>query len=364
MYRYQSGFTIIELVIASSIGIFLMGAILQVFSQSQTTIAINQSVNEIQDRGRTLLHHLSFNIKQRGYQGCLPPMSLDVNDVDSIDWDNSISVTPLATQLPNAPYAQTSLRGFEVSSGGQFSPAAVQADMLAVQNGIQGKKPRPHSDVVQVQFGDRRSIALASSMDTELSGIELSDNSLNFAVGDIVMIGDCTSADIFEITSITVAGSNLILQHAAGQNRDAQLSKPYGTDARVRRFNAYTYFISDSGRTNNSGTSIYSLYRADQNQTLIELADGVDFLQVSYKQQSSLGIQDLTADNGSFDPMKVVGMDIGLLVVGIKDVLSKDDTKVYRLPGASVGPGENADYGEDRLLKAPFRTHIDIKNRA
>ena len=58
-HKQHQGFSLVELLIASAIGLFLMGAIMQVFSQSRSTVSINQSVNEIQDRGRTLLHHLS-----------------------------------------------------------------------------------------------------------------------------------------------------------------------------------------------------------------------------------------------------------------------------------------------------------------
>jgi hypothetical protein len=110
--------------------------------------------------------------------------------------------------------------------------------------------------------------------------------------------------------------------------------------------------------------SIYSLFRTDHNLNVVELADGVDFLQVSYKQQTTLGVQDMTADHDLFNTMRVIGIDIGLLVVGLKDVLNTNDTKIYRLPGAAIGPDNESNYDANKFLKSPFRSYIDLKNRA
>lgn len=361
---HHSGFSLVELLIASSIGLFLLGAILQVFTQSNATVSINQSVNEMQDRGRTLLHHLAYNVKQRGHQGCLPPLALDVNEVDDINWANIATVTPLANVLANTPYSRTALQGFEVNASGVFIPAPTSANLLAVQNGIDELKPRPFSDVLHVEYGDHQGINIAANMTNELSPIEITGNPLGFEIGDLVMVDDCTSADIFEITNMTTAGSLVSIEHTATQNRNARLSKPYETNAQIRRFHAFTYFVADSGRNTNSNDDIYSLYRVDHELTPVELADGVDFLQVSYKHATALGVQDITASTMGFDPMKVIGLDIGLLVVGLQNVLANNDTKIYRLPGAAIGPGNEASSDPNLLLKTPFRSYIDIKNRS
>ncbi|MEC8009910.1 MAG: prepilin-type N-terminal cleavage/methylation domain-containing protein [Pseudomonadota bacterium] len=362
---YQQGFTLVELMIASALGIFLMGAIIQVFNQSRATVTLNQSVNEIQDRGRTLLNHLAFNIKQRGYQGCLPPMSLNVDNVDAIDWANEVSVTPLAAVLADMPYAMTSLLAYEVNNAGTFAPVPATTDMQNLQNGDLDRTPRPNSDIIHVEYGDRRSVTLFSEMNTELSSIEIEGNPLGFSVGDLIMIGDCTGADIVEITSMATSGGGITtIEHAAGLNRNARLSKPYDTTARVRKFNYFTYFVADSERETVTGDTIYSLYRADHQENLVELSDGIEFLQMSYKQESAQGVQDMTADDINFDPMKVTGLELGLLITGHKNVLMNNDSKLYRLPGAIIGPNQRADYGRNKLLKTPFRTHVDIKNRA
>lgn len=363
-FKSHTGFSLVELLIASAIGLFLMGAIVQVFAQSRSTVSINQSVSEIQDRGRTLLHHLSFAIKQRGHQGCLPPMALNVNDVDTIDWANLAAVTPLANSLPNRPYTLTALRAYEVNATGNFLPAPTEQDMIDISQGTTGIQPRPLSDVIHVQYGDREGVDLWSNMNTELSEIEIPANSLDLEVGDLIMIGDCTAADIVAVTSLTTAAGVTSIGHAATNNRNARLTKPYETNAQVRRFHAYTYLVGDSGRNTNANVTIYSLFRIDHNQNSVELADGIDFLQLSYKSSTTLGVQDMIASDPGFNPMRVIGLDAGLLVVGLKDVLSDFDKKVYRLPGAAVGPGHQSTYDNSKMLKTPFRTYIDIKNRA
>jgi len=361
--RQHQGFSLVEILIASALGLFLLSAIVQVFSQSQATVMINQSINETQDRGRTLLHHLGFNLKQRGFQGCLPPIALDVNKVDDIDWIHDSPVIALAKKIQPVPYSQTALQAFEVSSAGVFSPAPSSQDLIDLATGSIGVFPKPQSDVIRIQYGDRRSTPLINTMNTENSAIEIGNNALGLETGDIIMVGDCTAADIVTITKVNNIAGIVQLEHGLSDNRQVSLTKPYSTDARVRRFRQYTYFVGDSGRQTKRQDVIFSLYRLDYNDTLVELSEGVDYLQLAYKSSSSLGVQNITADSAVFNSMKVIGVDVGLLVVGLKDVLSSDDTKVYRLPGAAVGPATGIEYVPNKLLKTPFQSYVDLKNR-
>lgn len=363
-FKSKSGFSLVELMIASAIGLFLISAIAQVFTQSRATLVLNQSVTEMQDRGRSLLHHLSFNLMQRGHQGCLPPLSLDITDIDSIDWDNVATVDPLATRRPQAPYPITSLRGFEVSESGLFIPTPAYEDLEKIQNGATNLVPRPNSDVIHVEFGDRHSVPLLTNMSSAQSALEISNNLLNFTPGDLIMISDCFSADIVEITQVIEATGLVTLEHSAAANRSDRLSRPYATNATVRKFHSFTYFVAASGRKTSSSIDIYSLYRANDHLETVELADGVDFLHISYKQQTTLGVQDLSADHAQFNPMRVIGIDLGVLVVGLKDVLHKNDTKTYHLPGSAIGPTHRTTYEPNKMLKTPFSRYVDFKNRA
>jgi|GEM_PF-2206213 len=360
----QAGFSLVELMIAGSIGIFLLTAVIQVFSQSGQTVSINQSINEIQDRGRSLLHHLSYQMKQKGYQGCLPPLAINIQQIDNIDWDNVQMVIPSANNLPEVAYTRTALRAFEINAAGTWSPQPQQQDIIKVQNASYGVTPRPGSDVIHIEYGHRRSVNLSSNMADIYADIQIPTGTIDVAVGDTLMIGDCTIADIITVTNVSYGAGTIIIEHKLNNNRLAALNKPYATDAQVRHFVSSTYFVADTGRQTVNSIDIYGIYRVDINENLVELADGVDFLQATYTMETDAGIQSVSANSPAFDPLKVTGVDIGVLVVGLKKVLSNTDTKTYRLPGQTIGPDESFQYQPSFYLKNTFNTFIDLKNRS
>jgi len=50
----------------------------------------------------------------------------------------------------------------------------------------------------------------------------------------------------------------------------------------VMRYEYYAFYIKNTGRTNNSNAPIFGLYRMDMNGNEIEIAEGVEDLQITY----------------------------------------------------------------------------------
>ena len=67
----QSGFSLIEIMIALLIGVFLLGGMLQIFSVSQQTYRMQSNLARLQENGRFALDFLAHDIRMVGYWGCM-----------------------------------------------------------------------------------------------------------------------------------------------------------------------------------------------------------------------------------------------------------------------------------------------------
>lgn len=86
---YQTGMTLIEIMIALLIGAFLIGGVLQIFINSRQTYRMQEALSRLQENGRFAMNFISKDIRMTGYWGCLSPSS---PDTDIVGTDNSASV--------------------------------------------------------------------------------------------------------------------------------------------------------------------------------------------------------------------------------------------------------------------------------
>jgi type IV pilus assembly protein PilW len=68
-YRHQTGMTLIELMVALAIGMFLMIGAITVFMQGRTSFRVTESVARLQENARYVLDVLEPDIRMAGYLG-------------------------------------------------------------------------------------------------------------------------------------------------------------------------------------------------------------------------------------------------------------------------------------------------------
>ena len=66
----QAGFSIIELMIASVIGLVLLGGVVAVFSSNNSSSKMNSGMARVLESGGVGLDIMSFGLRIAGYQGC------------------------------------------------------------------------------------------------------------------------------------------------------------------------------------------------------------------------------------------------------------------------------------------------------
>ena len=76
----QSGMTLIEIMIALLIGVFLTGGIILVFISSKQTYRMQENLSRLQENGRFAMEFLGRDIRMAGFWDCMAPSST-VSDV-------------------------------------------------------------------------------------------------------------------------------------------------------------------------------------------------------------------------------------------------------------------------------------------
>lgn len=76
---FQTGLSLIEIMIALLIGAFLVGGVLQIFISSKQSYWMQQNLSRLQENGRFAMGFLAKDIRMAGYWGCLSPSSTNID---------------------------------------------------------------------------------------------------------------------------------------------------------------------------------------------------------------------------------------------------------------------------------------------
>jgi type IV pilus assembly protein PilW len=265
--KQNAGFTLTELMVALTLGLIILAGVSSVMVSNKKSYTAQDSLARLQENARTAMLIISRDLRNVGYWGC------NVNEGN---------ITNMLAGAASNHYFMNSnpLEGSE--AGSNFYPSG---NTLALN-----PAPRPGTDVIMIRGLDTSTdLAVTDPMPSSSQVIKVTDNS-GLVQGDIVALSDCSSTDIFQITNVTDSGTGKDhIQHKTGTadspgNVDLgkgadKLSKAFGTDAKLMRYIAHSYYVAPGA----SGEP--SLYRqavvggVPQSQELVE---GIENLQVLY----------------------------------------------------------------------------------
>lgn len=335
----QQGMTLIEIMIALLIGVFLLGGVLQIFINSKQTYRMQEGLSRLQENGRFAMEFLSKDIRMAGFIGCSSFSSPNVI-IDPKSPNPNPTPTTLSSSSARAVFGNDNVTNNWNSSACSAANACIAG-----------------TDAITYFFGGSCGGNLTGNMATDNANIQISDsNTCNLSKYDVVIISDCSSTDIFIATTVSAGVGIETVAHATNQNTDNKLSKAYGQDAEVYKFNSTTYFI----RSGASGQP--ALWRLDNSTAVggsnpVELIEGIENMQITY------GVDNDTDgtpnyyisanDVSNADWPMVVSVRINLTARTIDDNLAAQ-TRNYTFNGAATS---------DRRLQRVFTTTIAIRNR-
>lgn len=333
------GFTLVEFMIAITLSTFIILGLLSVYSSGKKTYVVQEGLARLQENGRFTTHYMNKIIRMAGYQGCVSSQNLTLRNI--------VAAPSPVMNFDNA------VLGYD-ATGTTWTP-----NLPAYLNGLDIKEG---TDVIEVWQTTDLNIRLSADMANPNAAIVLADpdgdgdHREGIAQDDIFVITDC------EVGDIAAAGGNEVaisIAVAASNNTSVSLSKAYTTDAKVLRFDYTAFYIKDTGRTNANGNIIYALVARDIDGNELELADGVEDLQITY------GID--TDDDGTADTYQTANTvdaadnwDNVLTVRTAKLLNTVEDVS----PAPQSYSFEGTDYEpDDRLLRREWTNLISLRNR-
>ncbi len=350
-----AGLTLVELMVAITIGLIILTAVIRLFATSRATYTLEEGLARVQESGRFAMEFLAQDIRMAGYAGC--SATLTGTQVGNL-------VAPPASSTTFNPDGLSAYKHTCTSScTGALTEWDPDLPSDYFPSGSGEIQPIAGSDVFIVQRADTISTHLTGNSTPSNANVQILNTSElagKISVGDILMVSDCKAADIIQVNSVSLGSDKKTITHVY-QPTQNKLTHSYGNDAEIMKLITRVYFI---GRRDNSASNPPALYRRELGSGgalgAAELVEGVSVMRFAYGEDT-----DATGDkvpNIYRNPSsvgnwrKVQSVRVGLLVATTGNVDQNVDTRTYDLAGNSAGPYN------DKLRRRAFNSTVQLRN--
>lgn len=342
--RYQSGLTLVELMVATTLSLVLLSGVLLVFSANRTTYQMQTGLGNLQENGRYAIRQITADLQMAGFGGCLSP-----------------SLDPFVKVI--AAGAPAFINDFANSEffDGDNNVTSGAYDSINIYEGPDhnGDGNGDGTDWLEIRGPLRSGIRYVTQETVTTDDVKVRGLNTGIATDEYVMIADCGGADIFKATSVTDDGTDTEIAHGSSGNAPANLSRLYGSDAVVSQLMTHTYFVGETGRSNAAGQPINALYRFDGTSAQ-ELVDGVEDLQIEYALDTD-GDNDVDSfvdPDGVTNWNEVMAVRISLLLNSVESANTEAaDYRYFPVGSTSISP-PNTDF----RLRQEFSALVSVRN--
>ena len=309
-----AGLTLVELMVATVLSLVLLAGVLTIFAGGKVTNRLQSGLATVQENGRYALHTLVRDIRVAGFIGCAGMQPTRINI--------------LADALLDSPSADVQ-QVVDDLIGGTVLGGGTATSSNNPYGAVEG------TDWIRIQGGRDLLAQLVGQLDPNNANIQTTPITDGVESGDLLLISDCESMDLF--CAGNANKSSTTVPHPASCNKSPKLSKAYGEDAVLLKFQSYVYYVKEpAGRTNNAGGPVRSLFRRNLlGGPELELVDGIEDLQISYGVDSDLnGLVDNFVESSAMSPgdwAGVLAVRVGLVVSSVDEVLETGASADLRL---------------------------------
>jgi type IV pilus assembly protein PilW len=333
-HRRARGFSIIELMVAMTLSLVLLGGVIALFTSSKASYENTDRLSRIQENGRFALDEITRRVRSSGFIGCARrPLRIGTSLVDAGDAEWNFLEGPI--------------RGYQWDGSG-WSPA-LPAMVTGAAEG---------SDVLVVRgpARDAEPLQLTANMAAASDDIKVKNVTTGVKAGDTAMIYDCNKITFFYVSDFS-AGT---IQHKNGTsapgNVAAELASEtqFDTTAEVMPVATTAYFL----RPSTADANVNSLWRRIATEANPEeLVEGVEHLELQYGVDANDDhvVDDYVNADLVADWSKILSVRMALLVRA--EQYGNDlDEQTYRLLDVDV-PAPN-----DRRLREVFTATSTLRN--
>ncbi|HEY5740784.1 MAG TPA: PilW family protein [Gammaproteobacteria bacterium] len=332
----QTGISMVEVLVALVISLFLLSGIVQVYLGNKTAYRFTEAVARIQENGRFAIESITQDLRMAGFFGCA---MFDPEDTSNIV--NNLN-----------------------PSGAGYDAALHDFVLAGIINGTEGDGLN-FSDSITLKGSKAGQLNIIPPFNVNTSAdIFVTSNSI-VKPDDIVMVSNCRGADIFQVTNATISSTanKMAVIHNTGagspgnynpdncQGGNAHcLSQSYGADAALFRLQSVSYAIA-------AGASGEPALWRSENGVSLELVEGVEEMQMLYgvdTDDDDFANQFVTIDQVA-DTFDIVSVRVMLLLRSTDDFVAEEN-QTYSFNGNLVNAA-------DTRLRQEFTTTIALRNR-
>ena len=349
----SKGFTIVELMVAATLGILILAGAISMFVSNKRIYTEQEEMSRLQENARFAMNMLVYDLRMAGYVGC-------TGSLDQVG--NRINGGTDATDL----YFFEPIEGSE--SAANWEPGNSTDEVSSMNT---------NSDAITIRYLAPTDINVMNPAMTPGSNqIHVSSES-GLEQGDAVSISDCGSSDIVIITANPATVSCAAGQESSGPadtcktnityapgtpptgaepgNASATLSKTYDQQAELLRYITHRYYVGNDPAGNPA------LFRQSKFNQVDLMVEGVENMQIMYGEDTtgSDSIADTYVNAATVANWEdVVSVRISILVRSIQEYGGDKDSTTYKLLGNDVGPMN------DRRRRRVFTATVDVRNRS
>lgn len=370
MRRRHSGFSLIELMVAVTLGLMLTLALISVFVGTRQSYQSTTGVASLADEGRFTLDTIAQIARVAGFIGCTPATETIVNGIVSYTVDNAV----LNSSAPLPYDFQLGVGGYEATGTGPGGTVTVSATPTAGAGagdwtpglgasftGTTSKQVQG-SDVLVLRSSLPQSTPVYTTATAAAGTSSLTVSSGgNLQANELAVISDCTKAVPFQISGVT-AGTPATINFggSTGPPGNATTTLPVGFSAGALVYPlTTTVFYIGVGADGDSALRRLDLLNGQVGTNIFtdsEVVEDVENMQILYGFSTSSGISNVTADQVT-DFTEVVSVEIAVLAASpTGSVPAPATAQTFNLLGTTVTAPK------DTRLRRVFVKTIGIRN--
>jgi len=356
----QRGVTLVELMVAMAISIFMMGAVLYVVQETRVTYNYNDHLGRIQEAGRIAVDRMGHEVRMAGYTICQRPPGSSTGADESTVRIKVLALPPVGAGLDQGgddptwnPFASVlPVQGFTYPD----------AQVNFVDDGaLQGV---PNSNVLILTGMSADGIAnIVGNIGPTNANFQI-DRNPGFRAGDLILVTDCVNGHLVRATTVSSGSGTVTISHAANANRPGQFRFDAAEGAMAARFQQQAFYLRDTGRVNAAGRPVISLFRMIFNLSggaprVEELVEGVEDMRILY------GVDTTGRDPATvmqYMPAELVGDWFNVVSVRIQLLVSSTEDNVLREQQNYVF-NNVAVVPDDRRMRQTFEVTAALRNR-
>lgn len=340
-----AGFTLFELMIGITVGLFVSLAAVSVLVSTRSLQAVTTAGSRMGENARLAMELLQADLRSTGFVGCKPllaeaPVSL---------------LTPGNHRFLDPSSDIAGIRGFH-GNARAFTPT-LNGTLLALA-------PSVESDFISVRVPiEPMALGLSPAMTLGSNIPQVGINTIGNAIvtNDIILVANCKASVVFQVTEADPFLTGL-LSHAVGGSFDpgnstSDLKHVFRGDSTVYRLQTRHYYIAPG--THAGTTSMWRLVFPNTSGSVSpeEVVQGVDRMLFTYGiDKGNQSVNKYVQADAVNDWNAVIAVRIQLLTSTVNDRTSLGSQTASYAGGAIT-------FG-DRRLRSESTTVVTLRNRA